>query len=273
MSLNENKAGAAAVDPADFNVIVDAVAALQASGSGLPEGWEQTGDPANVDSNGGNIDLGAGQVSAAAVSTEVVVVGTFLHSPYLDSGTTDPTSGDGLARYEGSIYMRSNGQAWLKTGAGDTAWTQIGGSPAGAIQVVRVPIAFNTANLVSTGITVYTPAIGDVLLDTSFLSITTAWDGSTPGIYLYSNGDTPGGGNEIISHYSLTSENAAQGSSTKNSLITATMGSMYLNGSSGQHIIFDNTAPLKLMVDDGSSGNPGSMAGAGEFVLIIAPVA
>jgi hypothetical protein len=41
------------------------------------------------------------------------------------SGTVDPSAGGGVAAPEGSIFLRSNGSAYVKTGAGDTAWTLV----------------------------------------------------------------------------------------------------------------------------------------------------
>lgn len=47
---------------------------------------------------------------------------------YLKHGTADPSAGGGVASAIGSLYGRNNsgaGELWLKTGAGNTAWTQI----------------------------------------------------------------------------------------------------------------------------------------------------
>jgi hypothetical protein len=53
-----------------------------------------------------------------------------------------------------------------------------GGSQPGVAIVRKFPFAFNTAGLAA-GHAVYTPTAGDVLLDL-FVTIETAWDGTTP---------------------------------------------------------------------------------------------
>ena len=59
--------------------------------------------------------------------------GTASHQPRQIKGELDPSAGGGVAAPQGSIYQRYNvgGQAWLKTGAADTAWGQLvpGGGP------------------------------------------------------------------------------------------------------------------------------------------------
>jgi hypothetical protein len=43
-------------------------------------------------------------------------------------GTVDPTAGAGIAATIGSLFGRNNsgaGELWLKTGAANTAWTQV----------------------------------------------------------------------------------------------------------------------------------------------------
>jgi len=56
-----------------------------------------------------------------------------------------------------------------------------GGSVPDGTPIVRAfPIAFDTAGLV-TGYETWTPAVGDVLLD-AWVSIVTAWDGTTPSL-------------------------------------------------------------------------------------------
>lgn len=123
MSLDENKAGAAAVDPSDFNTVVDAVVDLQAGGGGgggLPTGWTQDGsDPSTLSSNGGGLDLGTGVATLQNI--------LLFHSGItqkIGNGTADPSSA-GYAASLGSLYLRDNGQAWIKTGAGDTDWTRL----------------------------------------------------------------------------------------------------------------------------------------------------
>lgn len=48
-------------------------------------------------------------------------------SDYVDQlfGTADPTAGGGVVAPLGSIYQRSNGELWHKTGSGATDWTKL----------------------------------------------------------------------------------------------------------------------------------------------------
>jgi hypothetical protein len=45
--------------------------------------------------------------------------------PLITSGQADPSAGDGVPAPQGSLYLRTNGEHWAKTGAGDTAWDQM----------------------------------------------------------------------------------------------------------------------------------------------------
>ena len=53
-----------------------------------------------------------------------------------------------------------------------------GGTPAGVAIVRKFPFAFDTPNIL-TGAALYTPTVGDVLLD-AWMEIDTAWNGTTP---------------------------------------------------------------------------------------------
>lgn len=69
-------------------------------------------------------------------------------------------------------------------GAGSTKRTTIadlgggGGGSAGSPIVRKFPFAYNTPNIL-TGAALYTPTIGDILLD-AWIEIDTVWDGTTP---------------------------------------------------------------------------------------------
>ncbi len=53
-----------------------------------------------------------------------------------------------------------------------------GGTPAGVSVVRHFPFTYNSPSIL-TGFAVYTPTVGDILLD-GWLEIDTAWDGTTP---------------------------------------------------------------------------------------------
>jgi len=43
------------------------------------------------------------------------------------TGAADPSAGGGVVAAIGSGYFRTTGELWIKTGAGNTAWTKLGG--------------------------------------------------------------------------------------------------------------------------------------------------
>lgn len=239
-----------ALNEFDAKDIAAAIAAGAGGGGGLPTGWTQdASDPANVDSNGGTLEIG-----------ELVIAG----GTFVGASSVDPSADSGIPGPLGSLYLRTNGQAWLKTGALDTDWTQFGGQPASAVITVRVPLAFDTPDLVVTGITAYTPSVGEILLLDTSLTITESWDGSSPGLSIYSAGDDPG--DRLVNGAGLTAS-AADG---MHRLKTRTLADLYSNLSGTQVARFTDTSPLKVMVDDGAAGDPESETGAGELILVIA---
>lgn len=54
-----------------------------------------------------------------------VHIGTSTSSPAIGSGSADPAAGAGVAAPIGSLYLRTDGTHYAKTGAGDTAWTAL----------------------------------------------------------------------------------------------------------------------------------------------------
>lgn len=234
----------------DATIAAAARRALEGGGaSSLPTGWTAD-DPGSgdLDSNGGTLNL------------LTLLFGTGAR---IETTQADPSSGGGNAKPVGSLLLRNSfggeGSAWIKTGAGNTAWTQIGGVPAGSFRLVRVPIAFDTTDLVLTGIEVYTPAAGDVVLwSQSFLSVSTAWNGTTPQInFTFSN--LAGAFN-----YASLESTDATGSDGH------TLQPPFLGLSSDDIAIFPDSDPLIAIVDDTAAGNPGSSQGEGEIVLLVA---
>lgn len=86
--------------------------------------------------------------------------------------TPDPPAPGGVALYfdPSDKLLRSEDQ--------DGNVTAYGGSQPGVAIVRKFPFTFATAGLL-TGATVYTPTIGDILLN-AWLEVDTAWDGTTP---------------------------------------------------------------------------------------------
>lgn len=167
-----------------------------------------------------------------------------------------------------------------------------GTSVQGAVAIHRASFAFNTPGL-ATGATVtfhdgWTPSVGEVLYD-GWISVLTAWDGTTPIGDFGSLSPGPSGILDDIDgfHIDMTTADATNLSGNQNildndlsaapynvSLLTANTASRNL--SSGIRLIpgvFTNTDPMKVVVSqDGTTtgGDPGSTQGAAALYLVTA---
>jgi hypothetical protein len=241
----------------DAGIAVAASRALSGGGgggTGLPTGWTQGGDPASVDANGGALD---GLYTLGSAS---MFVGGILDSPALKAGVGDPTSGGGVAANVGSLYMRTNGQLWVKTGAGNTAWTQAGGVPAAAVQIVRVPLAFDDTAI--TPFTVYIPSTGEaVIWNLSYLSVTEAFDGTSPNLALTFT--------DFAGSFTSFGLDTADSASADGHTLTP-ISTLDISSNVG---VFPDTDPLLGILSDGAGGDPNDpdsmTAGAAEIVLVI----
>jgi hypothetical protein len=134
------------------NVAIDA-------GSGGPTGGAGAGSPGTI-SIGGTNTTAIALSTASSESTAVISLTSTTDAASMYVGTSDPSAGGGIAGNEGSLFMRGTataGQLWLKTGAADTAWTQIAtGTGSGTLQTAydngasittdaSGPITFNLA--------------------------------------------------------------------------------------------------------------------------------
>lgn len=169
-------------------------------------------------------------------------------------------SGD--TRLAGSIFAPSNTPSGrvLKTGAnGVTSWGTGGG---GQIGSVVTPIAFNTPNIL-TGIVIYSGKVGDVIqVDRSCVSVTIAWNGTTPKFQIQPLGDPPG---QVV-----TLDAAAANTSTGATGLEDASAGAFVVGTATLYV-FTQNIDLMLLVDDGGGGDPGSTQGAGEVVVVVNP--
>lgn len=69
---------------------------------------------------------------ASSFAAEVYVLGLVE----LRTGAADPTAGGGVAAPIGSLYLRTNGTVWIKTGAAAIAWSLISSGNAQAFSYV-----------------------------------------------------------------------------------------------------------------------------------------
>lgn len=163
----------------------------------------------------------------------------------------------------GSIWSdtSSNPPTLKQRNSADSGWTVVGGGGGGSsIKVVRFPIAFDTPGLVLTGVPIYVPTVGDVILYYAGVTLTLpeSWDGTTPQLNLGTPTD-PTGYNSLIGHFNLT--NAG---SVTDSLLD-------IRSAATDAAQFLDTTPFVAMVDDGSGGDPGCTSGTAELILLIVP--
>lgn len=127
----------------------------------------------------------------------------------------------------------------------------------------------NAANGATTaGITLYTPAAGELwLVAASSVSVPAAFDGSTTTLFIspqdaadYQNGFV------AFSGIDLTVPDIDQ---TTDATGAVTKPTDYLASTANAVWLFNDATPLRLVVDDGSNGAPGSTQGEGEVVLLV----
>lgn len=163
--------------------------------------------------------------------------------------------------------------------------TPSGGGGAGSAVVRKFVFTHATAGLL-TGAAVYTPTIGDVLLD-GWVEITTAFDGTTPTLDFgpFLAGDSHMGYFNTFGYGALDVSAADQliteglsiqapGHQPNSDLMGNTLNSPAPNG--GQRVLparFVTADPIKVVVSQNGSNNganPGSTAGGGVLYLVTA---
>lgn len=147
--------------------------------------------------------------------------------------------------------------------AAPAAYNTPGGENGGSqpIQVYKVPIAFDTPGIVTTGVaTGYTAAVGDLLIILAY-SITTAWNGTSPygALRIGSNDPFTGGG---INPNDMTV--------TDSDLNNGTSGPP-VGGSLGTTIVNQAGAVTFLIFNNDSGGDPGASQGVGNIVFMVVP--
>lgn len=130
-----------------------------------------------------------------------------------------------------------------------------GGGGSQTVKRVRVPYSFDSPDILTTGVVIYTPDDGDVLAYYgTVISVETAFDGTTPKLNL-------GMGTNAAAFAQIDATQA-------DSPLGGGGGVAPTGNALGSGEILDGT-DVVLVLDDGSGGNPGSMQGAGEVILLI----
>lgn len=110
--------------------------------------------------------------------------------PRISRGAFDP-SVDGAPGDRGSLLLRTNGQAWLKTDAGNTDWTLLAAAQLGIEEVIVTAAEIATAFDIGIG-AAYAECLsfgaGDTVI--AFWAVNTLDTGSVSGVYLDTGGRT-----------------------------------------------------------------------------------
>ncbi len=155
-----------------------------------------------------------------------------------------------------------------------------GGGGGGGATVLKFPFAYNTANIL-TGHTVYTPTVGDVLLD-AWVEILTAWNGTTPkgDVGTFAGFDAPSGwfavdGSGAIDMTGADTNNMDDLNSQVGSPTSLLSDSVNQGGTQGRQVPakFIATNPIKVCVSQNGTNtgaNPSPSQGSAVLYLMIA---
>jgi hypothetical protein len=135
------------------------------------------------------------------------------------------------------------------------------------VRVIRLPIAFDTPNLVLTSVPLFTPVVGDYIGNYSFVAVPvlTAWNGTTPVLHFGVSG-------ALTALDSTMSPSAGAVDLTQAVTPIASAPAATVGGTGAGNnapMIFTATTPVTVMVDDGAGGDPGSTQGAGEIIVLL----
>jgi hypothetical protein len=211
--------------------------------------------------------------------------GTVTNSPL--SGATNPTGGQAFWLYvhdtsafsAGSRRARRLSAREALLGSAGVAPVVAPAATPGAPVVRAFPFAFDSPNIL-TGHAVYTPTVGDILLD-AWIEIDTAWNGTTP---LGDFGEFVGTAQGLFA-----GGNGPTGLTTMSGPDTNLVGVGYLAGNNGESLAalsaagsagfrvapgkFTTVDPIKVVVSqDGTNtgADPGSTQGAAVLYLVTA---
>lgn len=150
---------------------------------------------------------------------------------------------------------------------------------ANALEVIDLPFAYNTPNVVLTGITLWTPRLNDTLLGLAIYT-TTAFNntGGTPRGIVYIHGSNPFNSGPRILLVSLGVQDAAYKFGTETTAVAAladssgiiTLNKIYGNTGVGPlGIRLTDTTPWDFVIGTSTGVDPGSTQGEGFVRLMV----
>lgn len=165
----------------------------------------------------------------------------------------------------GDFVIDQTGAVFVCTVAGSPGtWAQVGGGGGGSTPVLHsLTVNYNDAGLASTGVTIFTPAVGDLLYD-FWVQPVTVWNGTTPkGDF----GTFTGGTNGLFAEYASTTLDMTvpnPGSISNPDLASPTLMTWQKYGTGRPAMNVITSAPLKFIVSStGQKGgaDPGATQG------------
>ncbi len=165
----------------------------------------------------------------------------------------------------------SNGEVATADGAGGVSWEPGGGSQPGATITRGFSFTFATAGL-DNGVALWTPAVGDVLIEAWFLT-TVGFDGTSPipDIGQFTDGNLGYWGRIGDTYGSLQSaDDQVNGPGNEAFLQVLAQSLRGITVNYGGLFTFDSTDPVKLVVSqDGQKGGTPIGGAAGEATLFV----
>lgn len=132
------------------------------------------------------------------------------------------------------------------------------------IQFHDLHIEFDTPDLL-TGVAIYVPRVGDVILPIGYIDIPEAWNGTTPTMNLFSEGNLPSTDGIVGGDMTLQNNDSITGGHVARFGNTAAFPPLLLK-------MLDET-PLMIAVGDGTdSGDPGSTQGVANIVICVGTI-
>lgn len=212
-----------------------------------------------------------------AFDTENLAVQSFPQVSAAQATSTFVIAGDQTALFPAGGGLTSTSD--LNSGAYTVVSSSFGGGNTTIVVGESVADEGATGDIINagngvtgSGIEVYVPAAGELWQSyASYLSIPTAWDGSTPKAWLYQEGAADYQNSlALVSSVDLTTADS-DATVEQNGSITEPVTTFTTAADPVQ--LFNAATPLRIVVDDGNGGAPGSGQGEGEIVLFIVPAA
>jgi hypothetical protein len=213
--------------------------------------------------------------SSFAAGHTTVAVPEFFYDPTVDGslvvGQSITVAGDRTAAFAPGVAFFAILEGGASSGSTVLTSTFTGGNTiiAGAGTFLGDDITYVSA-VVAVGATVYTPAVGDILLGTdsaplTLASVSQAWNGTTPTLKVLTESVRRAQGVPFVSLDATVADETAVGSLDISPLPGFSVGSDW------RLWRFTTADPILVQADDNNNADPGATQGAAEIVLLVIP--